>query len=109
MSDLDPEIRDERDAKRYALTVDGQTAVVTYNLVQGGLMVTETLVPVELEGWGIASRLARHVLADVKGRLEDLRRMEAVLEGLISQCGASRGTVRCPLIAALKTDASLSA
>lgn len=68
MSDLDPEIRDERDAKRYALTINGQTAVVTYNLVEGGLMVTETLVPIELEGQGIASRLARHVLADVKGR-----------------------------------------
>ncbi|MGE0348555.1 Hg(II)-responsive transcriptional regulator [Hydrogenophaga sp.] len=52
---------------------------------------------------------AQTKLADVKGRLEDLRRMEAVLEGLISQCGASRGTVRCPLIAALKNDASLSA
>jgi predicted GNAT family acetyltransferase len=42
--------------------------VVTYNLVQGGLMVTETLVPIALEGRGIASRLARHVLADVKAR-----------------------------------------
>jgi len=52
---------------------------------------------------------AQTKLADVKGRLEDLRRMEAMLEGLISQCGASRGTVRCPLIAALKNDASLSA
>ena len=68
MSDLDPDIRDEAEAKRYALTIDGRTAVVTYNLVQGGLMVTETLVPVELEGQGIASRLARHVLDDVKGR-----------------------------------------
>lgn len=68
MSDLDPEIRDERDAKRYALDVEGQTAVVTYNLVVGGLMVTETLVPETLEGRGIASRLARHVLADVKAR-----------------------------------------
>lgn len=68
MSDIDPEIRDEPDAKRYALDVDGHTAVVTYNLVQGGLMVTETLVPEALEGRGIASRLARHVLADVKAR-----------------------------------------
>lgn len=68
MSDLDPDIRDERDAKRYALTIDGHTAVVTYNLVEGGLMVTETLVPIPLEGQGIASRLARHVLADVKER-----------------------------------------
>lgn len=68
MSDIDPEIRDETHAKRYALDVDGHTAVVTYNLVQGGLMVTETLVPEVLEGRGIASRLARHVLADVKAR-----------------------------------------
>lgn len=68
MTDLDPEIRDEDDARRYALVVDGLTAVVTYNLVQGGLMVTETLVPQALEGRGIASRLARHVLADVKTR-----------------------------------------
>lgn len=68
MSDLDPDIHDEREAKRYALQVEGQTAVVTYNLVEGGLMVTETLVPEVLEGRGIASRLARHVLADVKAR-----------------------------------------
>ena len=68
MSDLDPEIRDEPEAKRYALYIDGQAAVVTYNLIQGGLMVTETLVPEALEGQGVASRLARHVLADVKAR-----------------------------------------
>ncbi len=68
MSDLDPDIRDEREARRYALDIDGLTAVVTYNLVEGGLMVTETLVPQSLEGRGIASRLARHVLTDVKNR-----------------------------------------
>ncbi|WP_035304221.1 GNAT family N-acetyltransferase [Brevundimonas aveniformis] len=68
MSDLDLDIRDEAKNKRYALTVDGETAVVTYNLIQGGLMVTETIVPIPLEGRGIASRMARHVLADVKGR-----------------------------------------
>ncbi len=68
MSDLDPDIRDEAENKRYALTVDGETAVVIYNLIQGGLMVTETIVPIPLEGRGIASRMARHVLADVKGR-----------------------------------------
>lgn len=68
MSGLDPDIRDEREARRYALDIDGQTAVVTYNLVEGGLMVTETLVPQSLEGRGIASRLASHVLTDVKNR-----------------------------------------
>jgi predicted GNAT family acetyltransferase len=68
MSDLDPDITDDRDAHRYALTVDGQTAVVMYNEVGGGLLITETLVPVPLEGRGIASRLAKHVLADIRQR-----------------------------------------
>jgi len=65
---LDPEIRDNAELKRYELVVDGQTAVVTYNLSPPNLMITETLVPERLEGQGIASRLARHVLADAKAR-----------------------------------------
>lgn len=50
---------------------------------------------------------AQAKLEDVKSRLDDLRRIEDALEGLIQLCGASRGKVRCPLIAALKDDASL--
>ncbi|QDH72674.1 GNAT family N-acetyltransferase [Brevundimonas sp. M20] len=65
---LDPEIRDNADAKRYELTVDGEVAVVTYNLSPPNLMITETLVPERLEGRGIASRLAKHVLSDAKAR-----------------------------------------
>lgn len=65
---LDPEIRDNADAKRYELTVDGEVAVVTYNLSPPNLMITETLVPGRLEGRGIASRLAKHVLSDAKAR-----------------------------------------
>ena len=65
---LDPEIHDNAEAKRYELTVDGQTAVVLYNTTAGGLMITETIVPVPLEGRGLASRMARHVLADLKAR-----------------------------------------
>lgn len=65
---LDPDIRDNRDAHRYELTVDGETAVVLYNEVGGGLLITETLVPVPLEGRGIASRMAKHVLADIRER-----------------------------------------
>ncbi|QKO20583.1 Hg(II)-responsive transcriptional regulator [Rhodoferax sp. BAB1] len=44
-------------------------------------------------------------LAEVQTRLEELRRMEGVLEGLIRLCGAARGKVRCPLIASLQDDA----
>jgi predicted GNAT family acetyltransferase len=68
MSDLDPDITDDRETHRYELTVDGQTSVVQYNEVGGGLLITETLVPVPLEGRGIASRLAKHVLTDIRNR-----------------------------------------
>lgn len=64
----DPDIRDNAEAHRYELEVEGQTAVVVYNPVAGGLLVTETLVPEALEGRGIASRLARHVLGDIRAR-----------------------------------------
>lgn len=65
---IDPDIHDDAEAKRYELTVDGQTAVVLYNPVEGGLLITETIVPVPLEGRGIASRMAKHVLADIRRR-----------------------------------------
>ncbi len=64
----DPEIRDNPDRHQYELPIDGELAVVTYNLSPPNLMITETLVPVALEGQGIASRLAKHVLADAKER-----------------------------------------
>lgn len=65
---IDPEIHDDTSAHRYVLEIDGHTAVVMYNAVEGGLLITETLVPEALEGRGIASRLARHVLADIRAR-----------------------------------------
>ena len=67
-SAMDPDIRHNAEAMRYALTVDGQTAVVIYNPVAGGLLITETIVPIPLEGRGLASRMAKHVLADLKQR-----------------------------------------
>ena len=65
---LDPEIHDNAALKRYELPVDGEVAIVTYNLSPPNLMITETLVPERLEGQGIASRLAKHVLADARAR-----------------------------------------
>ena len=64
----DPEIRDNADRHQYELPVEDDVAVVTYNLSAPNLMITETLVPERLEGRGIASRLAKHVLADAKAR-----------------------------------------
>lgn len=62
------EIRNNPDQNRYELMIDGQIAVVTYNLSPPNLMITETLVPQALEGRGIASRLAQYVIADAKAR-----------------------------------------
>ena len=67
-TNMDPDIRDNAEAHRYELRVEGQTAVVIYNLTGENLMITETLVPQALEGRGIASRLARHVIADARAR-----------------------------------------
>ena len=62
------DIRDNPDANRYELPIGAQIAVVTYNLSEPNLMITETLVPQALEGQGIASRLARHVISDARAR-----------------------------------------
>lgn len=64
----DPEIHDNTEARRYELEVGDEVAVVTYNLSEPNLMITETLVPVPLEGQGLASRLAKHVIADARDR-----------------------------------------
>jgi MerR family mercuric resistance operon transcriptional regulator len=49
-----------------------------------------------------ARQKAEAKLADVRAKLADLHRMEDALAGLIKLCGAAKGKVRCPLIAALK-------
>lgn len=59
---------DNAEAKRYELAVDGGVIVAAYNLVQGGVMITETITPIGLEGKGYAGALARHVLADIQSR-----------------------------------------
>ena len=64
----EPDIRDNADRHQYELPVEGDLAVVTYNLSPPNLMITETLVPQRLEGRGIASRLAKHVIADARTR-----------------------------------------
>lgn len=51
-----------------------------------------------------ASSLAEHKLVDVRAKLADLARMEAVLSHLVGACRASQGKVSCPLIASLQGD-----
>nr|WP_085851045.1 MerR family transcriptional regulator [Klebsiella pneumoniae] len=45
---------------------------------------------------------AEHKLKDVRERMADLARMEAVLSDLVCACHARKGNVSCPLIASLQ-------
>ena len=49
-----------------------------------------------------ARHLAELKLADVRGKLADLRRIERVLAALVRECCTSHGTVSCPLISTLQ-------
>lgn len=49
-----------------------------------------------------ARTLAEQKLQDVREKLSDLQRIESVLQRLVDDCCASKGTVACPLIAALQ-------
>ncbi len=52
---------------RYELVEDGHTAFAEYKLAPGVIDFTHTLVPKELGGRGIGSKLAAAVLADANG------------------------------------------
>ncbi len=49
-----------------------------------------------------ARGLAEHKLKDVREKMADLARMEAVLSELVCACHARKGNVSCPLIASLQ-------
>jgi len=49
-----------------------------------------------------AREIAEHKLADVRAKLDDLRRIEAALQGLVEACQAQESKVSCPLIASLR-------
>ena len=49
-----------------------------------------------------ASSMAEHKLRDVREKLADLTRMEAVLSQLVCACHARKGSVSCPLITSLQ-------
>lgn len=53
------EVVHETDKNRFAVYVEGETAVLEYRLSNGDVIYTHTGVPPALEGRGIGSRLAR--------------------------------------------------
>lgn len=60
------EIIDNRARNRYELTVDGHTAHVDYSREPGVITFIHTIVPEELGGRGIGTKLAQHVLDEAR-------------------------------------------
>lgn len=65
---MDKPVRDNAEKARYELDVDGTTAIAAYRRDSDIIVFTHTEVPAALEGRGIASRLIRGALADVRTR-----------------------------------------
>lgn len=53
-------------AHRYEAVVDGHLSVCEYELADGRMVFTHTVVPGELRGRGIAEKLVRAALADAR-------------------------------------------
>jgi predicted GNAT family acetyltransferase len=62
------EVVDNKDANRFELVEDGHKAVSAYKLAGDVITFTHTIVPKELQGRGIASRLIKAALDDVRAR-----------------------------------------
>ena len=60
------DIIDNRARNRYELTVDGIVAHVDYSRESGVITFIHTIVPEQLAGRGIGSRLAQYVLDDAR-------------------------------------------
>lgn len=53
-------------AHRYEAVVDGHLSICEYELADGRMIFTHTVVPPELRGRGIAEKLVRAALAEVR-------------------------------------------
>lgn len=62
------DIRNNEAESRYELEVEGRVAIAAYRIEDGAVAFTHTVVPEELEGRGIGTRLVAGALDDVRAR-----------------------------------------
>jgi predicted GNAT family acetyltransferase len=68
MQTRNSEVRDNQERSRFELQTPAGTAYSDYSLTGDLLTIKHTEVPVELEGQGIGSRLARGALEQARAR-----------------------------------------
>jgi predicted GNAT family acetyltransferase len=61
-------VRDNTEEQRFELVIDGQTAFVYYTPAPGIITLTHTDVPLVMSGQGVASRLIKGALEQVRAR-----------------------------------------
>ncbi len=61
-------VKDQRSEQEFTLEVDGQRAVAAYQLEGTTIVFTHTVVPPEIEGRGVGSKLIRGALDIVRDR-----------------------------------------
>lgn len=61
-------VRDNKAEAEFELMVDGHRAVAAYQLEDGVIVFTHTIVPPEIEGRGVASKLIRAALESARDR-----------------------------------------
>lgn len=61
-------VRDNRAEQEFELSVDGTKAVAAYQLEGERIVFTHTVVPPEIEGRGVGSKLVRGALDQVRDR-----------------------------------------
>ena len=62
------QVTDNQTKQRYELAENGNTAFVSYDVTDGKIALTHTIVPEELEGQGVGTRLVQGVLDDARER-----------------------------------------
>lgn len=65
---MEYDIADNPAEQRFELKAEGKMAYSTYRLADGRITFLHTEVPKELEGRGIGSALAKHVLEEARRR-----------------------------------------
>ena len=62
------EVRDNQERHRFELVEEGHLAFAEYELADGVITFTHTIVPSSMQGNGVGSRLVSGALAQVRGR-----------------------------------------